>query len=789
MEIQKKRGENDLLMRATKKFGRKKAIIRVCILTGVLILMAGNFIVNCLYNTNLNLFYIFLFRIDLIFTSIPYALIYLVDFIFIAFVDGKLAWKLSASFQDMNIGQKGTSRWTTPEEIKAQYKAVPHKGDSFPGYGGIPVCRMGSTLYIDDSATNMVCIGITRSGKGEMFVVPMIDLYSRAKKQSSMLILDMKLELYCRAKEILENRGYKVYLINLDEPEKGIRFNPLQLIRDYYIEGNIEAAELLAKSFAYSQYYTPGSTSGENGDFFPSTSTAALTALIMALCEDCMEEAEREYAKAIIQLVPRQQKYVALTEEKKQAAKEYWQKNFSGRFTENEISKYMYIPDDIQAKIDYSPMNKVTMTSLVQTFSVLASSYLDMQTTKLDIFFKKRPASDRSRMLYSQIGVAGDRTKGNIFSTALSKLDIYAFESIENLTCTSDMDLTTLGFGDKPTALFIGVPYYDRSKDTLASSIISQVYQSNARKAARENNGVNQRRIIYHLDEIGNYPAVKDLETMVSVGLGCGNIFNFILQSPFQMKMVYGEDRTETILGNCGNKVFIQTSSLKVAQDFSDLLGKETITNLTRTGEKGKLNKTLTESEEERPLLNANELMELRPGENVIKRVMKRTDLSGNKITPYPIFNSIDRGTGYLFSYEYLNEDFPERRTLKELGICPIKNILKSYYNYNIVLNKYSFFSMKKTFESGDAEAIQQFTQEDIVTYNDWKKYYRYDISICESSISQSLKSQNFQISDKKPIYCYIIKAYSTGTTLEQKEKMLRPLIELQTERKGGGGK
>ena len=54
------------------------------------------------------------------------------------------------------------------------------------------------------------------------------------------------------------------------------------------------------------------------------------------------------------------------------------------------------------------------------------------------------------------------------------------------------------------------------------------------------------------------------------------------------------------------------------------------------------LSKNFTEMYEERPLLSPNELMDLRPGENVVKRFMKRTDLKGNKIVNYHIFKSIN---------------------------------------------------------------------------------------------------------------------------------------------------
>ena len=108
----------------------------------------------------------------------------------------------------MNIGQKGAERFTTVDEIKEQYIAVNDKNEEFEGYGGIPVARIDNKLYLDNSNTNTIVLGITRSGKGEMFVVPCIDLYSRGSEKASMVIIDMKLELVCRSYEALKNRGY-----------------------------------------------------------------------------------------------------------------------------------------------------------------------------------------------------------------------------------------------------------------------------------------------------------------------------------------------------------------------------------------------------------------------------------------------------------------------------------------------------------------------------------------------------------------------------------------------------
>ena len=76
------------------------------------------------------------------------------------------------------------------------------------------------------------------------------------------------------------------------------------------------------------------------------------------------------------------------------------------------------------------------------------------------------------------------------------------------------------------------------------------------------------------------------------------------------------------------------------------------------------LNKSVTESSEERPLLNANELMELHKGEFIVKRVMHRTDITGADILPYPIFN---RGKSRMpYRYEYLQEEFDTSKRMPD---------------------------------------------------------------------------------------------------------------------------
>ena len=72
-------------------------------------------------------------------------------------------YRFRNAFRSLEAGQKGTSRFTTMEEIKEQYPAVaeiPEKNPDgsikwIPGNGGLPVASKDGYMYLDESATNV----------------------------------------------------------------------------------------------------------------------------------------------------------------------------------------------------------------------------------------------------------------------------------------------------------------------------------------------------------------------------------------------------------------------------------------------------------------------------------------------------------------------------------------------------------------------------------------------------------------------------------------------------------
>ena len=390
-------------------------------------------------------------------------------------------YRFRNAFRSLEAGQKGTSRFTTMEEIKEQYPAVaeiPEKNPDgsikrIPGNGGLPVASKDGYMYLDESATNALILAITRAGKGEVFSLRMLDSYSRSEKQPSLIVLDMKFDLRKMCTKAFQDRGYEVMSINLENPMRGVGYNPLYLITRYYQEGRDSDAELLCKAFAYPHFASAGGKSDDNSDFFLSNATSALTATIMAHTVDCIREDTRENARLAALFVAKRQAYERLTEDaKKQADQDYQQLRQEKTFSTCVLAAKT-IPD-VPFEPQENNLKKNCMASVINLFTNLAGEATGKNTTKLDDYFEARGRFDRAKVVYSGIKVSGDRTKGSIFSQMLTKLSQYTFGGMEQLTRESTFSPEELGFGKKPIALFLQVPFYDRSKDAIAISMIDQ---------------------------------------------------------------------------------------------------------------------------------------------------------------------------------------------------------------------------------------------------------------------------------------------------------------------------
>ncbi len=591
-----------------------------------------------------------------------YLILHIIFLIVCMFHHVRQGYRMRTSFSShgFNLSQKGCARFTTDEEIKEQYKKIPDRDKPFPGYGGTIVSRMGNDLYIDDSMVNTLFRGITRSGKGEMFVIPEIDVYSRAEIKSSLVVTDPKLELFKCSQKTLEERGYRIFLLSLADPEHSMGFNPLEQIIDLYITGDSANAELLAQAFSYSIFNPDKPVNGDS--FWQDMPSTLLTALILAQLEDCYEMDEAVNQNRLEQWDRKRKAFEKLSDEGKKEAETRWMSYVKEHPDGDDVMEPALeaLPADAGFKWKKCHIKKVNMYSIINSFGQMASRKdpQNPNVSLLDFYFNKRPDMDRAKMKYFGIGVAGDRTKDSIFASMMAKLTVFTYENIAKMTAESTLNLEDIGFGDEPVAVFLEVPDWDKSTHFLASVFIRQMYFVLSRKASRTKDGKCRNRVRVIADEFGNIPAIENMENIITVCLGRNIAFDLFIQADSQMKKLYG-DNANTIVGNCGNQIYILSDDDETTKRFSENLGKETIIEMSRDGTRLSSKKRISEHSLEKPLLNFNELEELKPGECVVRRTMKRTDLKGRRITPHPIFNSEASGKRFLFRHEYLTGTFP----------------------------------------------------------------------------------------------------------------------------------
>lgn len=520
----------------------------------------------------------------------------------------KFIYNMVVNYRELNNGQYGTSEFEDPKNLKKQYKVIPGSKKEYEGESGAIISanrtRTGKyELMIDTGPVHTMLIGITRSGKGETWVVPMIDVISRAKQKDSMVVNDPKGELAAASYDTLIRRGYDVFVFNLMNTEMSMSFNPLQLVIDSLKEDNPSVAEKYAYSVAFSLYDDPNA----KDPFWSNSAKSLVTAIILAIATDCIK---------------------AGMEEK---------------------------------------VNMYSVANFLASYGSKNDCGDDGEQNALDLFFKARGDSDPASTWYATSNFAAGNTRSSIFSTAMDKLQIFASVPNAKLTSQNSLNLTDIGFGKKPVAVFMVTPDYDRSNHVLASIFTSQLYRVNAEKASKSPNGKMNRRVHMLLDEFGNMPPIEGMASMVTVGAGRGFRIHLVIQSYAQIKNLYGDD-SETIIGNCSNQIYILTEDKETAELYSALLGTKTITDYGRSGRFLSLEKTENENTKERALLMPDELMNnMLEGESVVIRANKRQDNKRRKIKPKPIYN---RGNNAAkFRWEYLSDDFDTSNSVLNLPI------------------------------------------------------------------------------------------------------------------------
>ena len=364
------------------------------------------------------------------------------------------AWVNFEQYRDYNHNEEGDDRFATVKEIHQQYKKVPNKTETYPGEGGVPVLHetrknltgltLGSQMlwqnrtfsryltnaerilgiyakasgdyYIEDSTTNMLGVGMTRSGKGEGHITTTIDINSRAEIQPSMVIADPKGEHYQSSYKTMRRRGYDVNVLSFQNMDWSMSYNPLALAIDAAKKGYYEKTQTRVNAVAEAIYRKtkPGVGNG-NAKYWEDTSISLFNAIAMALIDRANETFKNGETDAWDTVTVRNiAKFLTDLGSEEVFVNDY------GDIVEN--------PDrDQQVK----KKSKITV-------------YFDnLRKINQEQFSKFRDMADLN---FRSSDFASEETKGNVFSSMMSGINLFLQDNIAKLTSKNSIDLESVGF-------------------------------------------------------------------------------------------------------------------------------------------------------------------------------------------------------------------------------------------------------------------------------------------------------------------------------------------------------
>ncbi|MBJ7317159.1 MAG: type IV secretory system conjugative DNA transfer family protein [Brevundimonas sp.] len=203
---------------------------------------------------------------------------------------------------------------------------------------------------------------------------------------------------------------------------------------------------------------------------------------------------------------------------------------------------------------------------------------------------------------------ASENTFASVRQSITTRMGLWLNPQVDAATAASDFDLAALRGGR--LSLYLGAtPDNLLRVQPLYALLFQQIIDLNSRTLP----GPDDQPALIVLDEFARLGSAPVLAHAFAWVAGYGLRLLAVLQSPSQLRGLYGPDLTEDILTNCGVEVVFAPKALRVAQELSERLGYATVPGLSRSRPTGlgAGRRSTTVSDQRRALLLPQELMQL----------------------------------------------------------------------------------------------------------------------------------------------------------------------------------
>jgi len=165
-----------------------------------------------------------------------------------------------------------------------------------------------------------------------------------------------------------------------------------------------------------------------------------------------------------------------------------------------------------------------------------------------------------------------------------ARLAPFDIAEIREITRYDELELDTLG--DEKTALFIIISDTDSSFNFLVSMAYTQLFNLLCTKADDVYGGRLPVHVRCLIDEAANIGQIPNLEKLMATIRSREISACLVLQTQSQLKALYKEN-ADTIVGNCDSAIFLGGKEKTTLEEWSKILGKETIDSFNTSETKG----------------------------------------------------------------------------------------------------------------------------------------------------------------------------------------------------------
>ncbi|WP_420469957.1 type IV secretory system conjugative DNA transfer family protein [Brevundimonas sp. FT23042] len=226
---------------------------------------------------------------------------------------------------------------------------------------------------------------------------------------------------------------------------------------------------------------------------------------------------------------------------------------------------------------------------------------------------------------------SSENTFASIRQSITTRMGLWLNPLADDATARSDFDLRDLRAGR--ISLYLGASPDNMGRVApLYSLLFQQLVDLNARSLPSE----ADQPVLVLLDEFARLGPAPMLAQAFSWVAGYGLRLLPVIQSPSQLRALYGPDLTEDILTNCAIELVFAPKELRVAQELSDRLGYYTYAgrSLSRPRGLGRGAPRISLSDQRRALMLPQELMQL-PDNALIVLKAGLSPVRGRKIVYY----------------------------------------------------------------------------------------------------------------------------------------------------------